>query len=238
MIQPLHEDPYRDCRQPAPPRVGNVRWTICALLFVATTINYMDRQVLSILKPTLQHSIGLSEQGYGNVIALFQVSYAVGLLLAGRLIDKLGSRLSATASSWACGALPRWATRWSARCSALAWRACCWAWVSPVTFPAAIKTVADWFPAARTLAGDRHLQRGCDRRCHHLPAHHSVDHDPLRLACGVSVYRPAGHSVDHLVGHQLSQARRPPHADRRGTAPHLRGKRPADERRPSRGRAC
>lgn len=52
----------------SPARTGNVRWTICALLFVATTINYMDRQVLSILKPTLQHSIGLSEQGYGNVI--------------------------------------------------------------------------------------------------------------------------------------------------------------------------
>ena len=52
-----HEEPYRESG-PAPSRVGNIRWTICALLFVATTINYMDRQVLGILKPTLQHSIG------------------------------------------------------------------------------------------------------------------------------------------------------------------------------------
>ncbi len=129
----------------APSRVGNVRWTICALLFVATTINYMDRQVLSILKPTLQHSIGLSEQGYGNVIALFQVSYAVGLLAAGRLIDRLGSRLgySVIMALWSLAALGH-------------------AIVSTVfgfgvarvllglgesgNFPAAIKTVADWFP--------------------------------------------------------------------------------------------
>jgi ACS family hexuronate transporter-like MFS transporter len=146
-----HEDPYRDSG-PAPLRVGNVRWTICALLFVATTINYMDRQVLSILKPTLQHSIGLSEQGYGNVIALFQVSYAVGLLLAGRLIDKLGSRLgySVIMALWSLAALGH-------------------ALVSTVfgfgvarvllglgesgNFPAAIKTVADWFPRReRSLA--------------------------------------------------------------------------------------
>jgi ACS family hexuronate transporter-like MFS transporter len=146
-----HEDPYRDSG-PALSRVGNVRWTICALLFVATTINYMDRQVLSILKPTLQHSIGLSEQGYGNVIALFQVSYAAGLLLAGRLIDKLGSRLgySVIMGLWSLAALGH-------------------ALVSTVfgfgvarvllglgesgNFPAAIKTVADWFPRReRSLA--------------------------------------------------------------------------------------
>ena len=55
-------------------RIGRVRWTICAMLFIATSINYMDRQVLAILKPTLQHSIGMSEVGYGNVVACFTMS--------------------------------------------------------------------------------------------------------------------------------------------------------------------
>lgn len=132
--------------------MGNVRWTICAMLFVATTINYMDRQVLSILKPTLQHSIGLSEQGYGDIVAIFQVAYAVGLLGAGRMIDKLGSRVgySLIMALWSLAALAH-------------------AMVSTVfgfgvarvalglgeagNFPAAIKTVADWFPRReRSLA--------------------------------------------------------------------------------------
>ena len=65
-------------------RLGRVRWTICAMLFVATSINYMDRQVIAILKPTLQHSIGLTELGYGYIVDAFQVAYALGLLAAGR----------------------------------------------------------------------------------------------------------------------------------------------------------
>ena len=79
-------------------RIGNVRWTICAMLFVATSINYMDRQVLSLLKPTLMHSvaehgIGMTEVGYGYIMAAFQVAYAVGLLAAGRFVDRVGTRI-------------------------------------------------------------------------------------------------------------------------------------------------
>src|SRR5271165_6608277 len=74
-------------------RLGHVRWTICAMLFVATSINYMDRQVIAILKPTLQHSIGLTEVNYGYIVNAFQLAYAVGLLGAGRLIDRLGTRV-------------------------------------------------------------------------------------------------------------------------------------------------
>jgi hypothetical protein len=74
-------------------RLGHVRWTICAMLFVATSINYMDRQVIAILKPTLQHSIGMTEVDYGYIIFAFQLAYAVGVLAAGRLIDKLGTRV-------------------------------------------------------------------------------------------------------------------------------------------------
>jgi MFS transporter, ACS family, hexuronate transporter len=70
-------------------RLGRVRWTICAMLFVATSFNYMDRQVIAILKLTLEHSIGLTEVGYGYIVDAFQMAYAIGLLAAGRLIDKL-----------------------------------------------------------------------------------------------------------------------------------------------------
>ena len=74
-------------------RIGRTRWTIAAMLFAATSINYMDRQVIAILKPTLEHSIGLSEVNYGYIIDSFQIAYALGLLLAGRFIDKVGTRI-------------------------------------------------------------------------------------------------------------------------------------------------
>ncbi len=73
--------------------IGHVRWTICAMLFAATSINYMDRQVISLLKPTLQHSIGLTEMNYAYIVDAFQLAYALGLLAAGRMIDRLGSRI-------------------------------------------------------------------------------------------------------------------------------------------------
>ena len=79
-------------------RIGNIRWSICAMLFVATTINYMDRQVIGLLKSTLQlplghGGIGMSELSYGYVVDAFQVAYAVGVLLAGYFVDKVGTRI-------------------------------------------------------------------------------------------------------------------------------------------------
>ena len=67
--------------------LNNTRWTVCAMLFAATSINYMDRQVIAILKPTLEQSIGLTEVGYGYIVDAFQIAYAIGLLFAGRLIE-------------------------------------------------------------------------------------------------------------------------------------------------------
>jgi ACS family hexuronate transporter-like MFS transporter len=74
-------------------RIGRVRWTICAMLFVATSINYMDRQVIAILKPTLQHSIGMTDSDFGHITAAFMIAYALGLLIAGRFVDKVGTRI-------------------------------------------------------------------------------------------------------------------------------------------------
>ncbi|HJQ25590.1 MAG TPA: MFS transporter, partial [Blastocatellia bacterium] len=70
----------------ATPRAGHVRWMICALLFFATTINYVDRQVIGILAKDLQAAIGWTEIDYGNIVAAFNAAYALGLLVSGRFI--------------------------------------------------------------------------------------------------------------------------------------------------------
>ncbi len=138
-------------------RVGNVRWTICAMLFIATSINYMDRQVLSLLKPTLMHSvahggIGMTEVGYGYIMAAFQVAYAVGLLVAGRFIDRVGTRIGymMVMGIWSLAAMGH-ALVGSMFEFGIA-RVCLGLGESG-NFPAAIKTVAEWFPQReRSLA--------------------------------------------------------------------------------------
>lgn len=72
--------------------IGKYRWTICALLFFATTVNYLDRQVLSLLKPQLEEIFGWSNSDYANIAAVFQFTYAISMLFAGRFVDKLGTK--------------------------------------------------------------------------------------------------------------------------------------------------
>jgi ACS family hexuronate transporter-like MFS transporter len=132
--------------------LGHVRWTICAMLFVATSINYMDRQVIAILKPTLEHSIGMTEVSYGYIVDAFQIAYAIGLLAAGRLIDKLGTRIGymLVMAVWSLSAMGH----------ALASTVMEFGFArfflglgESGNFPAAIKTVAEWFPRSeRSLA--------------------------------------------------------------------------------------
>ena len=73
-------------------RVGHFRWVICALLFFAATVNYIDRQVLGILKPTLQGEYGWTEIDYGWIVFSFQTAYAIGLLFDGWFMDKVGTK--------------------------------------------------------------------------------------------------------------------------------------------------
>src|SRR5450432_3666003 len=73
--------------------VGRYRWTICGLIFFATTINYIDRNVISFLKSTFTDQLGWNDADYSNVEITFKIFYATGMLGAGRLIDKLGTRL-------------------------------------------------------------------------------------------------------------------------------------------------
>src|ERR1035441_9951230 len=93
---------------PATP-AGHFRWTICALLFFATTVNYADRQILGILAPTLQKEIGWSEAQYGLIVMAFQGAYAIGLLGMGRFIDRVGMRLgySLALGWWSVAAMLR-----------------------------------------------------------------------------------------------------------------------------------
>lgn len=72
--------------------IGKYRWTICTLLFFATTVNYLDRQVLSLLKPMLEDKFGWSNTDYANIASVFQFTYAISMLFAGRIIDKLGTK--------------------------------------------------------------------------------------------------------------------------------------------------
>ena len=74
-------------------KAGYYRWYVCGLLFFASVINYIDRQVIGILKPTLQQQFGWSELDYGDIVFSFQLAYAIGFLFAGRLMDRLGTRL-------------------------------------------------------------------------------------------------------------------------------------------------
>lgn len=87
--------------------VGNFRWTICSLLFFATTINYLDRQVLSLLAPELCEIFGWSNNDYANITAVFQFVYAISLLFAGRFIDKVGTKAGFAISIiiWSLGAI-------------------------------------------------------------------------------------------------------------------------------------
>ncbi len=80
--------------------VGKYRWTICALLFFATTVNYLDRQVLSLLAPQLSTQFGWSNTDYANIAAVFQFVYAISMLFAGRFVDKIGAKESLYVRDW------------------------------------------------------------------------------------------------------------------------------------------
>ena len=126
-------------------KIGNYRWTICGLVFFATTINYLDRQVISLLKSTLSEELNWNDGDYANIEIAFKLFYAFGMLGAGRLVDKLGTKIGYAVAT----------TLWSvaAVAHALVNTVFGFAVVRSAlgiteagNFPAAIKTVAEWFP--------------------------------------------------------------------------------------------
>ncbi len=74
------------------PETSHARWLICGLLFFAASVNYIDRQVIGLLKPMLQAQFGWTEVGYSNIVFAFQLAYGASLLFIGKLIDRLGTR--------------------------------------------------------------------------------------------------------------------------------------------------
>jgi MFS transporter, ACS family, hexuronate transporter len=121
------------------------RWTICGLLFFATTINYIDRQILGILAPVLQAEIRWSESEYGLIVTAFQAAYALGLLIFGWFIDKYGTKIGYAVSiaSWSIAAMAHVFARtpfgFGVARAALGLS-------ESGNFPAAVKAVAEWFP--------------------------------------------------------------------------------------------
>ncbi len=126
-------------------RPPSYRWTICALLFVATTINYVDRQVLGILAPTLQRELHWTEADYGDIVSWFSFAYALGFLVAGRVIDWIGVRrgLAAAVVAWSVAAIGHAFARTAAGFSFA--RAMLGMSESAI-FPGSIKAIAEWFP--------------------------------------------------------------------------------------------
>jgi len=126
-------------------KIGKYRWTICALVFFATTVNYLDRQVLSLLKDTLEVQFNWSDTDYANIVSAFQFVYAISMLFAGRFIDWLGTK---------------WGYAWSLIIWSIAAMGHALAkstggfmvargllgFGESGNFPAAIKTIAEWFP--------------------------------------------------------------------------------------------
>jgi ACS family hexuronate transporter-like MFS transporter len=150
-------------------RVGRQRWVICALLFFAATVNYIDRQVLGILKPGLATEFGWTELDYSWIVFSFQTAYAIGLLLVGKMMDRIGTKkgFSISITVWSLAAI---AHAWAVPIGASAIGALMYfGFISTTTalsasvvgfivvrfllglgeagnFPASIKTVAEWFP--------------------------------------------------------------------------------------------
>lgn len=125
--------------------IGKYRWTICAMVFFATTINYLDRAVISILKSDLTKQFHWTESDYANIVIAFQVCYAIGFLGAGRLIDKLGTKIGYALATalWSLAAIGHGFV--TSTVGFFVARGALGLTESG-NFPAAIKTVAEWFP--------------------------------------------------------------------------------------------
>lgn len=125
--------------------IGRFRWVICALLFFGVTKNYMDRQVLGLLKTTLQHDLGWNEIDYSNLVSAFQLAYAAGMVLMGSLIDRFGTRLG-YAFAMVFWSLASMAHAFAGNLTGFIVARAALGFGESGVFPASIKTVAEWFP--------------------------------------------------------------------------------------------
>lgn len=132
------------------PRQDSFRWMILFMLFAATTINYLDRQILSILKPILDHELGWTDAQYGMIMSIFQASYAVGLTMFGWIIDKYGARMGFAISIiwWSVGALSH---AFAVGVKSMGLSRVILGLGEGGNFPASIKTVTNWFSSGERV---------------------------------------------------------------------------------------
>jgi ACS family hexuronate transporter-like MFS transporter len=142
-------------------RVGRYRWSICALLFCVITINYVDRQVIGVLKPIIEQDMGWSEVDYGNIVTAFQASYGVGMVLVGRWLDRVGTRkgVAIAIGLWSLAAMFHAAAR-SVLAFILARAALGLA--ESAAYPGTVKSVAEWFPRKERALGVGILNAGAN----------------------------------------------------------------------------
>ncbi len=140
---------------------GRYRWAICALLFAVITINYVDRQVIGVLKPIIEEDMGWSEVDYGNIVTAFQASYGLGLLFVGRWLDKVGTRrgMAIAIALWSIAACFHAGAR-TVLHFILARVALGIA--ESAAYPGAVKSVAEWFPRRERALGVGFLNAGAN----------------------------------------------------------------------------
>ncbi|KAA5542451.1 MFS transporter [Adhaeribacter rhizoryzae] len=126
-------------------KITNYRWVICALLFFATTINYIDRQVIGLLKPTLEKQFNWTEVDYGNIVMIFAGCYALGYVIFGNFIDKIGTKMGYGISVvvWSIAAMLHAAVKSTFGFGVVRGLL---GLAEAGNFPAAVKAVAEWFP--------------------------------------------------------------------------------------------
>lgn len=125
--------------------VKNYRWTICALVFFATTVNYLDRQVISLLKSVLSADLKWDDGDYANIEIAFKLAYSLGMLVAGRFIDMLGTKKGYAAATglWSLAAM---AHGFANTTFGFVMARAALGVTEAGNFPAAIKATAEWFP--------------------------------------------------------------------------------------------
>lgn len=141
--------------------LGRYRWGICALLFFVITINYVDRQIIGVLKPVIEDELGWSEVDYGNIVTSFQASYGIGLLVVGRLLDRIGTRkgIAIALAVWSLAAALHAGARTVFQFVLVR---ILLGLAESAAYPGAVKSVAEWFPRRERALGVGILNAGAN----------------------------------------------------------------------------
>lgn len=141
--------------------VGRYRWGICALLFAVITVNYIDRQIIGVLKPVIEEDMGWSEVDYGNIVTAFQASYGIGLLVVGRWLDRVGTRkgLAIAIALWSLAACFH---AFAKGIGHFVLARIALGLAESAAYPGAVKSIAEWFPKRERALGVGLLNAGAN----------------------------------------------------------------------------